>query len=235
MGCWVHSNMPSLTRAHPAVRPTAVAICAGASSRRWATPGFPRPTAAALSPAARPRAAPAASPPATLPAPPPPRRATPLVSVCAALGCPPSCFRSLVPTAAGSPPAPSCLPCTLRLGSPACLAALASSCAGAGTPSALACCPGLPRACTIARRLCVCCSRAALCRMRLKGVFDASILRPGPLTAMLPPACPCVPVFWEWLPGARRSPALLCARLASLCVAVPLSPPAPSTGIAFSG
>ena len=102
-----------------------------------------------------PRAAPAASPPATLPAPPPPRRATPLVSVCAALGCPPSCFRSLVPTAVGSPPAPSCLPCTLRLGSPACLAALASSCAGAGTPSALACCPGLPRACTIARRLCV--------------------------------------------------------------------------------
>ena len=41
------------------------------------------------------------------------------------------------------------------LGLPACLAALASSCAGAGTPSALACCPGLPRACTIARRLCV--------------------------------------------------------------------------------
>ena len=95
----------------------------------------------------------------------------------------------------------------------------------AGTPSALACCPGLPRACTIARRLCVCFSRAALCRMRLKGVFDASILRPGPLTAMLPPACPCMPAFWERLPGARRSPALLCARLASLCVAVLLPPP----------
>ena len=71
--------------------------------------------------------------------------------------------------------------------------------------------------------------------MRLKGVFDASILRPGPLTAMLPPACPRVPVFWERLPGARRSPALLCAQLASLCVAVPLSPTAPFTGIACSG
>ena len=74
-----------------------------------------------------------------------------------------------------------------------------------------------------------------MCRMRLKGVFDASLLRPGPLPAMLPPACPRMPVFWERLPGARRSPALLCARLASLCVVVPLSPPAPSTGIAFSG
>ena len=29
-----------------------------------------------------------------------------------------------------------------------------------------------------------------------------------------PPACPRMPVFWERLPGARRSPALLCARLA---------------------
>ena len=68
--------------------------------------------------------------------------------------------------------------------------------------------------------------------MRLKGVFDASILRPGPLTAMLPPACPRVPVFRERLPGARRSPALLCARLASLCAAVPLFPTAPFAGIA---
>ena len=185
------------TRAHPAVRPTAGAICAGASSRRWAPPGSPRPMAAA-------------SPPATLPAPPPLRRATPLVSVCAALGCPPSCFRSLVPTAAGSPPAPSCLPCTLRMGSPACLAALASSCAGAGTPSALACCPGLPRACTIARRLCVVLPWAALCCMRLTGVFDASILRPGPLTAVLPLACHCMPVFSG---AAPRCPPLSCPSL----------------------
>ena len=48
---------------------------------------------------------------------------------------------------------------------------------------------------------------------------------------MLPPACPRVPVFRERIPGARRSPALLCARLASLCVAVPLSPPLPSQAL----
>ena len=50
-----------------------------------------------------------------------------------------------------------------------------------------------------------------------------------------PSTLTCGPPVRHTHTGARRSPALLCARLASLCVAVPLSPPAPSTGIAFSG
>ena len=149
-------------------------------------------------PAACPTASACASrppPPAALPARPPPRRATTLVSVCAALGCPPSCLRSLVPTAAGSPPAPSCLPCTLRMGSPACLAALASSCPGAGAPSALACCPGLPRAYTIARRLCAVLPRAALCCMRLKGVLMHRSCDPAPLLPCCPPLAPACLCF----------------------------------------